>query len=47
MVGGGSNQDDSIIFNKSSADRGLFGCTHYTYEYVEIEKNEIIQLPDE
>jgi DNA-directed RNA polymerase beta subunit len=47
MVGDGYNQDDSIIFNRASAERGILGCTYFTYEHVELEKNEIIAVPDE
>lgn len=48
---GGYNQEDSIIFNKSSIDRGVFRC--FTYRTITTEEkkrnnnsHEIIELPD-
>ena len=38
----GNNQEDSIIFNKSSIDRGLFDITYFHYISVEMKYNEII-----
>ena len=43
----GYNQLDSIIINKASAERGMLGCTYYTYEITELEKNEIVELPND
>lgn len=39
----GSNQEDSVIINKGSLDRGLFRCAYYTYEDVQMRFNEIIE----
>ena len=48
---GGYNQEDSIIFNKSSIDRGVFRC--FTYRTITTEEkkrnnnsHEIIEYPD-
>ena len=48
---GGYNQEDSIIFNKSSIDRGVFRC--FTYRTITTEEkkrnnnsHEIIELPE-
>tara|TARA_B110000285_G_C14997575_1_gene549646 strand:- start:387 stop:641 length:255 start_codon:yes stop_codon:yes gene_type:complete len=38
----GNNQEDSIIFNKSSIDRGLFDITYYMYHIAELKYNESI-----
>jgi len=43
---GGFNQEDSLIINRSSVDRGMFDAVHLTYEKVEIEQNEIVGKPD-
>ena len=43
---GGFNQEDSLIVNKSSVDRGMFDAAHFTYEKAEIEQNEIVCRPD-
>lgn len=48
---GGYNQEDSIIFNKSSIDRGVFRCFTFRTVMTEEKKrnnnsHEIIQLPD-
>ncbi len=43
---GGFNQEDSLIVNRSSVDRGMFDAAHFTYEKVEIEQNEIVGRPD-
>lgn len=40
---GGFNQDDSIIINKSSIERGLFMTTHSTFVRTDLEKNEILR----
>lgn len=40
---GGFNQDDSIIINKSSIERGLFMTTHSTFVRSDLEKNEILR----
>jgi len=49
---GGYNQEDSVIFNQSSIDRGVFRC--FTYRTILIEEkkrnnnsHEIIELPNE
>lgn len=48
---GGYNQEDSIIFNKSSIDRGVFRCFTFRTIMAEEKKrnnnsHEIIELPD-
>jgi DNA-directed RNA polymerase II subunit RPB2 len=48
---GGFNQEDSIIFNQSSIDRGVFRCFTYRTIMTEEKKrsnnsHEIIELPD-
>uniref|UniRef100_K3X6E1 DNA-directed RNA polymerase n=1 Tax=Globisporangium ultimum (strain ATCC 200006 / CBS 805.95 / DAOM BR144) TaxID=431595 RepID=K3X6E1_GLOUD len=43
---GGFNQEDSLIVNRSSIDRGMFDAAHMTYDKVDIEQNEIICRPD-
>lgn len=43
---GGYNQEDSLIVNRSSVDRGMFDAAHFTYDKVEIEQNEILGRPD-
>jgi DNA-directed RNA polymerase II subunit RPB2 len=48
---GGYNQEDSVIFNQSSIDRGVFRCFTYRSIMTEEKKrnnnsHEIIELPD-
>lgn len=43
---GGFNQEDSLIVNRSSVDRGMFDAVHFTYEKVEVEQSEIVCRPD-
>jgi DNA-directed RNA polymerase beta subunit len=43
---GGFNQEDSLIVNRSSVDRGMFDAAHFTYDKIEIEQNEIVIRPD-
>lgn len=43
---GGYNQEDSLIVNRSSVDRGMFDAAHMTYDKVEVEQNEIVGRPD-
>ncbi len=45
-VYGGFNQEDSLIVNRSSVDRGMFDAAHFTSDKVEIEQNEIVGKPD-
>lgn len=43
---GGFNQEDSLVINRSSVDRGMFDAAHFTYDKIEIEQNEIVIRPD-
>ncbi len=42
----GYNQDDSLIINQSSIDRGMFNTAHFSFIKTEIEKNEEIRRSD-
>lgn len=43
---GGFNQEDSLIVNRSSVDRGMFDAAYMTYDKIEVEQNEIVCKPD-
>jgi len=45
MLYGGFNQEDSLVFNQSALDRGLFSGCAYTSEKTEVEKGESIATP--
>lgn len=46
MKYGGYNQEDSVIINQSSVDRGMFTTTHGSYVRTEIDTNEILRKMD-
>ncbi len=42
----GFGQEDSLILNRSSVDRGLFQGSHFYYEAAQLEKGEMFGNPD-
>lgn len=42
----GYNQEDGIIINQSSMDRGMYVATHYKTYYVELEDEEELRPPE-
>lgn len=46
MINSGYNQEDSVIVNKSSVDRGIFAGCNFYFEKVELEKGEQFGNPD-
>ena len=43
---GGDNQEDSVIVNQASVDRGLFNGAFFRYEMIELKKGESFMNPD-
>lgn len=46
MTYGGYNQEDSLVLNQGSVDRGLFTTYHFSFEKTELEKNEEFANPN-
>lgn len=44
---GGFNQEDSLIFNTSAAQRGMYKCIHFNFLRAELEKDEKFGNPNE
>lgn len=42
----GANQEDSVTFKKSAAERGLFSCSFFKKESHELEQDEEFATPD-
>lgn len=42
----GYNQEDSMLYNKASLDRGLFAGSHYYYEISQLEPDEEFKKPE-
>ena len=42
----GENQEDSVVVNSASADRGLFSGIFFRVEYAELEQNWTYTVPD-
>lgn len=46
MTYNGFNQEDSLIINKTAAQRGLYACSNFGFATTEISKEEKITNPD-
>ena len=43
----GENQEDSVVVNKSSSDRGLFSGLFFRVEKIPLEQNHYFRIPDQ